>query len=114
MLVYTLNHLGAPELLFGSHKHRPCFGLHIQALHPVASIRRESSKRDARPNWIFFPKVTFFCHVFMLEGYPVFSTPQPVQKKGHISTEVCEHLPSLQWEEQIEADSSLDPVQHMK
>lgn len=50
----------------------------------------------------------------MLQGYPVIFTLQPAWKKWRISPEVCEHLSSFQWEEQIEADSSLEPVQHMK
>lgn len=50
----------------------------------------------------------------MLQGYPVIFTSRPAQKKWWISAEVCEHLSSFQWEEQIEADSSLEPVQHMK
>lgn len=50
----------------------------------------------------------------MLQGYPVIFTSQPAQKQWRISTEICEHLSSFQWEEQIEADSSLEPAQHMK
>lgn len=104
---------GVLELLFGSHKYRLCHILCVQALHPVAS-RSESSKHDTRSNWPFFPKVIFSLCLFMLQEYRVIFTSRPAQKKLRISTEVCEHLSSFQWEEQIEADSSLEPARHVK
>lgn len=60
--------LGALELLFGSHKHRPCLGLCIQALHPVASIKGKSSKRDARTVFVFFLKLSFFAVFLCYKG----------------------------------------------